>query len=52
MRGKARKALLTFVVLVDLALLCYFKYTNFIIGDVVNGYVQHQLLRCSLSLCL
>ena len=24
--GKARKALLTFVVLVDLALLCYFKY--------------------------
>ena len=34
--GKARKALLTFVVLVDLALLCCFKYTNFIIGDVVN----------------
>ena len=42
--GKARKALLTFVVLVDLTLLCYFKYTNFIIGDVVDKNVQHQLL--------
>lgn len=35
--GKARKALLTFVILVDLALLCYFKYTNFILGDVLNA---------------
>jgi alginate O-acetyltransferase complex protein AlgI len=34
--GIRRKALLTSVVVIDLALLCYFKYTNFIIGDVVN----------------
>ena len=34
--GKARKALLTFVVLVDLALLCYFKYTNFLGGVIAS----------------
>ena len=34
--GSIPFALLIFGVLVDLALLYYFKYTNFIIGDVVN----------------
>ncbi len=48
--GKARKALLTFVVLVDLALLCYFKYTNFIIGDVVNEMFSTNFSLQSIAL--
>ena len=44
--GKARQVLLTFVVLVDLTLLCYFKYTNFIIGDVVNEMFSTNFSRC------
>lgn len=43
--GRRRKALLTATVLTDLALLAYFKYTNFIIGDVVN-----EMLRTNFSL--
>lgn len=43
--GKGRKALLTSVVLIDLGLLAYFKYTNFLIGDVVNA-----MLRTNFSL--
>lgn len=38
--GKARKYLLTLVICIDLALLCYFKYTNFIIGDVLNAMLS------------
>ena len=38
--GKARKCLLTLVICIDLALLCYFKYTNFIIGDVLNAMLS------------
>lgn len=38
--GSRRKALLTATVLTDLALLAYFKYTNFIIGDVVNAMLS------------
>ncbi len=34
--GRARKALLTVTVVIDLLLLGYFKYTNFIIGDVLD----------------
>ena len=48
--GKARKALLTFVVLVDLTLLCYFKYTNFIIGDVVNEMFSTNFSLQSIAL--
>ncbi len=35
--GEKRKVLLTTTVVIDLSLLCYFKYTNFIIGDVLNA---------------
>lgn len=48
--GRARKAMLTFVVVVDLALLGYFKYTNFIIGDVLNEMVGTNFSLCSIAL--
>lgn len=35
--GRARKALLTAVIVVDVALLGYFKYTNFVLRDVINA---------------
>lgn len=35
-KGTARKAILTEIIIIDLAFLGYFKYTNFIIGDVLN----------------
>lgn len=43
--GSARKALLMLVVTADLLLLGYFKYTNFIIGDVLA-----QMLHTNFSL--
>ena len=36
--GSRRKALLALTVIVDLSFLAYFKYTNFLIGDVVNAF--------------
>jgi len=48
--GKARKALLTLVVLIDLALLAYFKYTNFIIGDVLNEMLHTNFSLKSIAL--
>lgn len=48
--GSIPFALLTFVVLVDLALLCYFKYTNFIIGDVVNEMFSTNFSLQSIAL--
>lgn len=48
--GSIPFALLTFVVLVDLALLCYFKYTNFIIGDVVSEMFSTNFSLQSIAL--
>lgn len=48
--GSIPFALLTFVVLVDLTLLCYFKYTNFIIGDVVNEMFSTNFSLQSIAL--
>ena len=48
--GKARKALLTLVIGIDLALLCYFKYTNFIIGDVLNAMLSTNFSLQSIAL--
>ena len=48
--GSIPFALLTFVVLVDLALLYYFKYTNFIIGDVVNEMFSTNFSLQSIAL--
>lgn len=48
--GKARKALLTLVIGIDLALLCYFKYTNFIIGDVLNAMLSTNFSLRSIAL--
>ena len=48
--GKRRKALLTFVVLIDLSSLCYFKYTNFIIGDVFNEMLGTNFSLKSIAL--
>ena len=38
--GKGRKWLLVTVIVMDLALLGYFKYTNFVIGDVLNAMLH------------
>lgn len=35
--GKARKYLLTAVIVIDVAVLGYFKYTNFLLRDVLNA---------------
>ena len=48
--GKARKALLTCIVLIDLGLLGYFKYTNFIIGDVLNEMLHSNFSLKSIAL--
>lgn len=48
--GRARKALLTLVIGIDLALLCYFKYTNFIIGDVLNAMLSTNFSLQSIAL--
>lgn len=48
--GKARKVLLTLVIGIDLALLCYFKYTNFIIGDVLNAMLSTNFSLQSIAL--
>lgn len=48
--GSIPFALLTFVVLVDLTLLYYFKYTNFIIGDVVNEMFSTNFSLQSIAL--
>jgi len=36
-RSQRKKVILAFCIVLDLALLVYFKYTNFIIRDVLNG---------------
>lgn len=48
--GKARKSLLTLVICIDVALLCYFKYTNFIIGDVLNAMLSTNFSLQSIAL--
>ncbi len=48
--GRARKGLLASVVLVDLALLGYFKYTNFIIGDVLGEMLHANFSLRSIAL--
>lgn len=48
--GKARKCLLTLVICIDLALLCYFKYTNFIIGDVLNAMLSTNFSLYAIAL--
>ncbi len=48
--GRSRKALLTVVVVADLALLGYFKYTNFFVGDVLNRMLQTNFSLQSIAL--
>jgi alginate O-acetyltransferase complex protein AlgI len=46
---RKKKLLLVFSVVINLGLLCYFKYTNFFI-DIVNGIAHSQLHPLSLVL--
>ncbi len=48
--GKSRKGLFTLVVLIDLGLLGYFKYTNFVIGDVLNEMLDTNFSLHSIAL--
>ena len=48
--GHYRKALLTVVVVADLALLGYFKYTNFFVGDVLNRMLHSNFSLQSIAL--
>ena len=48
--GRARKALLAAVVVADLGLLGYFKYTNFLIGDVLNEMLHTNFSLQSIAL--
>ena len=49
-KANARKYLLVTVILIDLSLLCYFKYTNFIIGGVLNEMLDTNFALHSIAL--
>lgn len=48
--GRNRKCLLTLTVLVHLGLLAYFKYTNFLVGDVVNAMLRTNFSLSAIAL--
>ena len=49
-KANARKYLLVTVILIDLSLLFYFKYTNFIIGGVLNEMLDTNFALHSIAL--
>ena len=48
--GRRRKSLLVAVILIGVAFLAYFKYTNFLIGDVVNAMLGTNFSLQSIAL--
>ena len=48
--GRTRKQYLSATIIMDLALLCYFKYTNFILHDVLNEIFATNFSLMSIAL--